>query len=392
MHPVRALLASASAAAGLLAAPGLASALIPTGSFEIQFGGNQSIWMGEEGVDAGEEFCNEFEAEFDVLESCDFEIFVDGKGKIYGYLGFSGWIDGLYFDEGGPIRGTQRGDDRSGISRISLKIKLTGTTSDGFETLPNRWSLRYSGQTTAEGLLSGLWTARVCINGVGCNEAENPVPPTTLSNGGWSLQIEITDEGNDTLSGSARVEFGDGSECFYSVSGRYSARRDTARLSLLPTEPECAGTWLRLKDVRLLPQSLEPRFGRRSFVWATPSHSPSITYRLFGFRGATHLYLLPGQGALEDYYSNPEIFAFICQGTVEIAASVDPAACVWTIRGSNGELTPLEGSIERPAYTYSGGVSGGLFGGGTGGASEIEMRSRLIELGASATVTVVGLP
>lgn len=380
MHAVTAMLASILAATTILAAPGFAAAMIPTGSFELHFGGRQSIWMGEEGVDPGEEFCAGLAAAFDPLEFCDFQVLVDGRGSISGYLEFSGWSGGLHFTERGLIRGTQRGDDRSGISRVSLKIKLTGTASDGFETLSTRSSIRLSRQTTAEGLVSGVWTTRVCIRGLGCNEVEEPVAPTILTNGGWSLAIDITDAGGGELGGGARVEFGNGSECYYAVDGTYNARKDTARLNLRPTEPACAGTSLRLKDVRLLPQLLEPRFGRRSFVFVTPFDSPSITYRLFGFRGATHLNLLPLRGALENHYSNQEIFAFICQGTVEIAASVDPSACSWTIfDGSSGGGATITTSTPFPVF---GGVQQGGF----------QPRPRLELINGSATIGVIQLP
>jgi hypothetical protein len=162
-----------------------------------------------------------------------------------------------------------------------------------------------------------------------------------------------------------------------------------------------------LKDVRLSPQLLEPRFGRRSFVFATPFDSPSITYRLFGFRGAAPFYLLPRRGALEDYYSNPEIFAVICEGTAEIAASVDPSACRWmTIPISRDELAarqwalleelqrakvPLDASgasFGRRTYTYIEGVLGGTQTGGY----EIQALPRLEVINGSATITVIQLP
>src|SRR5262245_40591333 len=138
MHPVRALLASVLA---VLAAPGLAAAMIPTGSFELHFGDRQSIWIGEEGVDPGEEFCAGLATEFDPLELCDFQMFVDGRGKISGSLEFSGWSGGLHFSERGLIKGTQRGDDRSGISSVKLRIRLTGIASDGSAMAPTQSSM-----------------------------------------------------------------------------------------------------------------------------------------------------------------------------------------------------------------------------------------------------------
>jgi hypothetical protein len=318
MRHTRALLASGPLAAALFAVPGLASAGIPTGNFAIEFGGRQSIWMGEEGSDSGEKFCADFESGFDDLELCDFQAFVDGKGKIFGYFEFSGWSEGIHFAASGPIKGSQKGDDRSGISSVSLLIKLVGVASDGVEKRGAKASIRLNGQTTADGVMSGVWETSVCVQGGGCSSDESPVPPEVATNGGWSLELEITDGGGGALAGAARVELGSGDECFYAVTGKYSAKNDLASLSLLPTEPACAGTSLKAKNVRALDAAPGVLFG-------------SIAYKLFGFTGAITL-LPPLPGSLRmgtSGGSNQELFAWLCNGTVTIAASLDPSACSW---------------------------------------------------------------
>ena len=60
------------------------------------------------------------------------------------------------------------------------------------------------------------------------------------------------------------------------------------------------------------------------------------------------LYDLPGsspQNALENQSANQQVFAFICSGTVTIAASVDSGACAWSIFGS---ASPLNSAITIP--------------------------------------------
>jgi hypothetical protein len=353
MHRVRAILASVAVAAALLAVPSLVSAAIPTGSFEIQFGGQQSIWMGEEGIAAGEEFCTGFEASFDDLEFCDFQAFVDGKGRIYGYLEFSGWSGGLHIAEGGPIKGIQRGHDRSGVSRVDLTISLAGIASDGLATAPTRSGIRLRGQTTADGFVSGVWIMRVCIKGLGCNQSERPAPPTVLTNGGWSLELEITDAGGGELGGGARVEFGDGSDCYYTVDGRYNARKDTAGLRLFPTEAACAGTSLKLRDVRLM-------------IGPPDDIAGSIDYQLFGFRGATPFGVLPLARllALPGRSANQPLFAFVCSGTLAIAASVDPSACSWTVSINPDDLAARQWRVleELLRARVPGGGPGASFG------------------------------
>jgi hypothetical protein len=321
MRSATATTASLCLAAALLAMPGLTAAAIPTGSFELEFGGRQSIWLGDEDGSGGEEFCEEFAADFDDLESCDFQGFVDGKGKIYGSLEFAGWSGGVHFDLGGPIKGSQKGDDRTGIARVSFSVKLTGVATDGFVSASTKASLRYSGQTMSDGLTTGVLEAKVCISGVGCQASQSPTPPEVLTDGGWSLELEIVDGGSGRLGGAARVEFESGGDCLYALSGKYSASKDVASLKLAPTEMNCAGTSLQLKDVRL---------------WSGPPAdvSGSISYKMFGFRGATLFGVLPvsaEQAALLSHYSNQPLFVYICHGTTTIAASTDPSACSWSV-------------------------------------------------------------
>jgi hypothetical protein len=45
------------------------------------------------------------------------------------------------------------------------------------------------------------------------------------------------------------------------------------------------------------------------------------------------------QNALENHHANQQLFAFICSGTVTIAASVDPGACAWSIFGTAQPLS-----------------------------------------------------
>ena len=51
------------------------------------------------------------------------------------------------------------------------------------------------------------------------------------------------------------------------------------------------------------------------------------------------------QNALENHSANQQLFAFICSGTVTIAASVDPGACAWTVFTSGRQLTDAAGTL-----------------------------------------------
>ena len=62
----------------LACAPGLASAVMPTGSFDFTLGGNQSIWFGE--IHNDENFCKAMWGPLEGIEHCDVEMAVDAQG------------------------------------------------------------------------------------------------------------------------------------------------------------------------------------------------------------------------------------------------------------------------------------------------------------------------
>lgn len=278
-------------------APGLALAAIPTGSFDFTLGGNQSIWV-EEGDESEAEaaFCAEFAATLGDVEFCEFAIHVDGKGKIAGFVDFAAWSDGILIAMSGPIKGSQRGNGATGFSSASYSIKLAGEASDGNVTLGLKANLAFAGQVAPGGVASGYWDARFCLQGEPCESFRTYLPTETLTNGDWQVELEIADAGGGALSGSARIEFGDGSECLYDLRGRYSAKSDAASLALTPITPDCAGTSIQLRDVAIVEPLLAPRS------------------------------------------RNQEVFDFICAGTVTITASADVAACAWSL------LSDLQGA------------------------------------------------
>jgi hypothetical protein len=137
MSAPRARLSAWAASLALSFAPALASAEIPTGSFEFQLGGVNSLWMGgdtDTHADA-DGFCASFGAAFDGVERCDYELVVDGRGRIGGHVEFVGWLDDTLIELDGPIRGAQRGSNRTGVTRASFAIQLAGTASRGDVTL-----------------------------------------------------------------------------------------------------------------------------------------------------------------------------------------------------------------------------------------------------------------
>lgn len=312
-------------ALALLLSPASGWAAPPIGSFEISFGGNLSIWFGTGAENAA--FCEAFAEGIDELEYSDFEIFVDGRGKLFGYLDLAARDAGIRLAMHGPLKGSQRGDASSGITRTTLALKLSGEASDGTSTLGVKGSLRYTGQVAPGGVANGVWDQRFCVQGAGCESYQTVVPTEILPNGGWTLGLEIGDAGGGALNGIARAEFSDGSECSYAIAGKYSAKTDSSRLTLSPITPDCAGTSIQLG----VANSNGLVFGNRV----------ALKFKLFGFTGdvvvisfARNPLFAPAGSQNGGAPSNQELYAFICAGTLAITASTDPGACAWSIFGS----------------------------------------------------------
>jgi hypothetical protein len=254
----------------ILCAPGFATAVMPVGNYEIAFGGNHSIWFGDgSGDDNG--LCDGLEAGVDLVGICNFQLFVDGKGKVFGDLDFGGWDDGFLITFQGPIKGTLRGDARKGIARTSYSLKVTGEADDGSVKLPVKGKLKFTGQVEPGGVATGVWEQRFCTKGSPCVSSRIDLLPENLTNGDWLLELTIADAEGGALDGSALVRLGNGTECPYDLSGKYSAKTDLASLVLIPSDPLCAGTSIQLKNVRALD--------------AVELSSAQVKYKLFGYAG-----------------------------------------------------------------------------------------------------------
>jgi len=234
----------------LLLAPGLASAVIPTGIFELDLGGNHSIWL--DAADDEDEFCEGFAEGFGgTLQACSLSMSIDAKGKITGAVEISAENADLSISLDGPIKGKLKGNGQTGLTDFSFSMKLAGEASDGLMLADVNASASFAGRITGAGVLTGDWSLKLCTKGGGCLSEMDTQTPETLDGGGWTLVLEIADLGGGKLGGSAAAELGDGTLCPYSISGKYRAKNDLASLKLSPTNAACAGTSISLKDVQL---------------------------------------------------------------------------------------------------------------------------------------------
>ncbi len=290
----RSRLASWVAALSLLIVSGIASAEMPTGSFAFELGGMNSLWMGgdEDTHLSADGFCASFGASFDSVEFCDYGLYVGGRGRIEGYAVFVGWLGGSRIAIEGPIKGTQHGDNRSGITRASFLIDLAGTASRGGVELGTSASLKFDGRVDSGGVLLGTWTQRVCYESFPCETTQFPEGSSTWTNGRWTLALEIESLpaggvstggfgrraftfSTGALGGVAQILFGDDSICDFEIRGRYNARKDVANLVLTPISAKCAGGSLRL---RYLSKQSGADVG--AFL-------AQLQYKLFGVGGTT---------------------------------------------------------------------------------------------------------
>jgi hypothetical protein len=250
----------------LASAASPAAAEIPVGSFTFEFGGGRSVWLGE--GESEEAFCAGFEQGFGgALEACSLRLFVDAKGKLSGQATVSANAGELFVDLSGPVKGKLKGDG-SGGSDFSWSVKLSGQAGDGGGAAEIKGNLGFSGRISSAGSLNGSWSFELCAKGGGCVGDADGQGPEALAGGDWTLLLEISDAGGGSLGGTATASFASGALCVYSISGKYSPKKDTASLKLSPRGSACAGTSIQLKEVRL-----------------AGVLGGEIKYKLFGARG-----------------------------------------------------------------------------------------------------------
>jgi hypothetical protein len=247
----------------LLLAPGPTAAAPPSGEYAIPLGGNQSIWIGPAAED---EFCEGFAEGFGSEADCNFSFDVDGKGKIAGSASLNFDDDDIEFHLSGPIKGKQKGDDRTGITDVSFSLNLSGTGGDGMTQLPVSGELGFEGQVNAAGVMTGMLELSLCVKGGECIEDVQPIDED-LDDGDWELLLDVTHQ-NGVLGGTASASFGEDTGCDYSISGKYNTKKDESSLKLTPTGGDCDGTSISMKGVHVN----GPLMG-------------DLKYKLFGSRG-----------------------------------------------------------------------------------------------------------
>lgn len=232
---------------------GPARADAPSGAYHLEFGGAQSIWVLEGGSECEPEIgC------FDVPVACDPRGACTGSGDLLGLAG--------------GIRAKLRGNDRTGVTRVTIAFRFEGEFAEGtLQGFEARVTGTQKGQIDASGASSVLTRAKACLLGLGCETVRDSgsfdVEP---GEGDWELDLAVVNVDGTTLAGSAVASITDEIAYDYTITGRYDARKDLSSLALVP-DAGSEGSSIRLKNVRVVPGGL----------------LGEIRYRILGHSGST---------------------------------------------------------------------------------------------------------
>lgn len=224
----------------------IAAAEVPSGSYAIDIGAEQSILV-PANVEA-----SSCETADDVTICLSGELATNGAGVITGsgLATFTGGIEGdLAIGFTGKVAGAAT------RPRVSLSLDLTGElTSDGVTLDVEASSRTKCGQDLLAGGFACVGKMKLCAfyhgQRVGCEsglinfEIEDDGGP-------WQLRLDLATDPAGVVSGTAEVELATGEIYAYGVTGKYNARSGTADLRLVGSGA-ALGSKLRLSKVSLL--------------------------------------------------------------------------------------------------------------------------------------------
>jgi hypothetical protein len=220
-------------ALGTLVGAAAARADAPDGAYPLQFGGPQSIWVLE-----GASACEPGVGCFDLPVACDPRGSCAGTGSLFGLTG--------------GLRAKLRGNDRTGLMRVTVGFRFEGVFAEGpLQGLAGRLTGTQKGQIDASGASSVQTKAKVCVPGLGCETVSVPgVYDVSPGEGDWELDLDVVDVDGSQLAGTAVATLSDDVAYDYTITGRYDARKDVSSLRLVP-DAGSQGSSIRFKNVRV---------------------------------------------------------------------------------------------------------------------------------------------
>ncbi len=239
MRAKRRTTVSVALALGALTGAAAARADAPNGAYPFQFGGPQSIWVLE-----GESACEPGVGCFDLPVACDPRGSCTGTGSLFGLTG--------------GLRAKLRGNDRTGLTRVTIAFRFAGVFAEGpLQGLAGRLTGTQKGQIDASGASSTQTKAKVCLTGLGCETVSVPgVFDVAPGEGDWALDLDVVDVDGSQLAGTAVASLSDDVAYHYTLTGRYDARKDVSSLRFVP-DAGSQGSSIRFKNVRVAGGLLE---------------------------------------------------------------------------------------------------------------------------------------
>jgi hypothetical protein len=123
------------------------------------------------------------------------------------------------------------------VTRVLLTLKVSGTATDGFITLPVKGSIKLTlDLDKVNNILIGSGKASLCVRG-GCARDSGPVQfdisqsPQPMD-GNWALALDLQSPDNKKIVGTATATLSNGRVIPFTASGNYSEAKLLAKLNL----------------------------------------------------------------------------------------------------------------------------------------------------------------
>jgi hypothetical protein len=222
------------------ALPTSARADAPVGQFNLQFLPAQGIW---------DVTGNYPTIAIDILTN-NVDLIQDEEGKITGTGTGTGTeiVQGITIDVDLAYNITGLIKTVRYVTRVVLTLKISGTATDGFITLPLNGSIKLTlDLDRVNNILIGSWAGRLCVRGR-CGRDRGPVqldiPQTPqLMDGNWTLVLDLQSPDNKNIVGIGAATLSNGRVVPLTASGNYSATKLLTKLTL-----EGEGGILKLKN------------------------------------------------------------------------------------------------------------------------------------------------
>ena len=244
---------SVAGLAAILALGGAAaaSADAPSGTYQIALSGAQQVWGSIDTTFTPELAMLGGTVSTDVI----FTATVDADGTLDGFVteNLAGAQAGELLPS--PLTGRVTGGDAFATG-VKLKFHATGLTNQPLDptSLDVAVNGTLGGTVDDEGMLVATVRQRACFERLSfpktrqCeNDQAEIAAPVELVD--WTLTINVMPDAKNRLSGSASAMLGDGTVYDFTVTGKYSAKKDTSKLTLKPANADARGARISLTNL-----------------------------------------------------------------------------------------------------------------------------------------------